>query len=124
MAMVGSVTNLTRNGVKDWLVQRVSAVVLATYAIFLVGWVVVNGPVTYDYWQALFTNFWMRLFTLSALVALLAHAWIGLWTIAGDYLNARALGANAGWVRFLFLALCAVAMFVYVVWGIQILWGL
>lgn len=35
--MVASVTSLGRSGVYDWLVQRVSAIVLAVYFVFLLG---------------------------------------------------------------------------------------
>ena len=36
--MVTSVTNLSRSGLYDWMAQRVSAVVLAAYFIFLIGY--------------------------------------------------------------------------------------
>ncbi len=36
--MVNSVTNLGRSGVFDWLIQRVTAYVLALYTIFLLGY--------------------------------------------------------------------------------------
>ena len=34
--MVTSVTNLSRSGLYDWMAQRVSAVLLAAYTLFLV----------------------------------------------------------------------------------------
>ena len=40
--MVTSVTNLSRSGLYDWMAQRVSAVVLAAYFIFLIGYLVAN----------------------------------------------------------------------------------
>ncbi len=124
MGMVTKVTNLARNGVGDWLVQRVSAVVLASYVLFLTGWLVLGEPVTFGHWYSLFAHTGMRIFSLAALLALVAHSWVGMWTIAGDYLNARALGRAAGPARFAFFGLCVALMFVYVVWGVQILWGL
>ena len=44
--------------------------------------------------------------------------------IATDYLTPMALGKSATAVRFLFQAVCGVAMFAYFVWGVQILWGI
>ena len=38
--MVTSVTNLSRSGLYDWMAQRVSAVVLAAYFIFLIGYAI------------------------------------------------------------------------------------
>lgn len=113
--MVSSVTNLGRSGVYDWMVQRVSAYVLALYTIFLFGFMLMTD-VTYDSWSALFSQTWFRIFSLMALLSLGAHAWVGLWTITTDYVKA------AG-PRFLIQALCGAIMFVYLVWGVQILWG-
>lgn len=114
--MVSSVTNLGRSGVYDWMVQRVSAYVLALYTIFLLGFLLTTD-VSYDAWSGLFEQTWFRIFSLMALVAMGAHAWVGLWTISTDYIKATG-------PRFLFQAACGATMFVYVVWGVQILWGL
>ncbi|WP_339805829.1 succinate dehydrogenase, hydrophobic membrane anchor protein [uncultured Marinobacter sp.] len=113
---VSSVTNLGRSGVYDWMVQRVSAYVLALYTIFLLGFMLTTD-VTYDAWAGLFGQTWFRIFSLGTLIALGGHAWVGLWTVTTDYIKATAL-------RFLIQAACGATMFVYVVWGIQILWGL
>ncbi|NQD93522.1 succinate dehydrogenase, hydrophobic membrane anchor protein [Pseudomonas sp. CrR25] len=121
--MVTNVTNFSRSGLSDWVVQRVSAVVLAAYTLFLFGFVLLSPDMGYAEWQALFSNTAMRIFSLLALVALLAHAWVGMWTIATDYLTPMALGKSATAVRFLFQAACGIAIFVFFVWGVQILWG-
>ncbi len=115
--MVASVTSLGRNGLYDWLMQRVTAVVLAAYAVFLMGYLVVNPGLGFEQWNALFENTCMRIFSLLALLSLGAHAWVGLWTVSTDYIKATGL-------RFIFQAICGLVMFVYVVWGVQILWGL
>lgn len=116
MGSVNSVTNLGRSGVFDWLIQRVTAYVLALYTLFLLGFMVFSD-VNYETWSALFGQTWFRIFTLLALLSLGAHAWVGLWTVTTDYIKAMA-------PRFLVQAVCGLTMFVYVVWGIQILWGL
>lgn len=113
---VSSVTNLGRSGVYDWMVQRVSAYLLALYTLFLLGFMLTTD-VTYESWSALFEQTWFRIFSLGTLIALGGHAWAGLWTVTTDYIKATAL-------RFLGQAACGTAMFVYAVWGIQILWGL
>lgn len=115
--MVASVTSLGRNGLYDWMVQRVSAVVLAAYTVFIIGYLVLNPDLTYSQWNALFEQTCVRIFTLLALLSFGAHAWVGLWTISTDYIKATVF-------RFLFQALSGLVMFVYVIWGIQILWGL
>ena len=114
--MVNSVTNLGRSGVFDWLIQRVTAYVLALYTIFLLGYMLTTD-VNYDTWNALFDQTLFRIFTLMALLSIGAHAWVGLWTVTTDYI--KAMGP-----KFIVQAACGLTMFVYVVWGIQILWGL
>lgn len=114
--MVNSVTNLGRSGVFDWLIQRVTAYVLAVYTIFILGFMVVSD-VNFETWNALFDQAWFRIFSLMALLSLGAHAWVGLWTVTTDYIKAMA-------PRFLVQAGSGLVMFVYLIWGIQILWGL
>jgi succinate dehydrogenase / fumarate reductase membrane anchor subunit len=83
-----------------------------------------HPDLTFEQWQALFDGTPMKLFSLLAVFSLAAHAWIGMWTVASDYLNERQLGRSAVKIRFAFQAVCAIALFVYVFWGIQIIWGL
>jgi succinate dehydrogenase hydrophobic anchor subunit len=54
--MVTNVTNLSRSGLYDWMAQRVSAVVLAAYFIFLIGYVVAHPGIGYAQWHGLFAN--------------------------------------------------------------------
>lgn len=121
--MVTNVTNFSRSGLYDWMAQRVSAVVLAAYFLFLLGYLLFNPGLTYAEWHGLFSRTAMRIFSLLALVALSVHAWVGMWTISTDYLTPMALGKSATVVRFLFQAVCGIAMFAFFVWGVQILWG-
>jgi succinate dehydrogenase / fumarate reductase membrane anchor subunit len=114
--MVASVTNFGRSGVYDWLMQRVSAVVLGLYVLFMIGFFVMTPHVTYENWHNLFACTSMKVFSLLAILSLGAHAWIGLWTVSTDYMK-------NGIARFVFQAACGLVMFIYVVWGIQILWG-
>ena len=121
--MVTNVTNFSRSGLYDWMAQRVSAVVLAAYFLFLLGYLLFNPGLTFAEWHGLFSHTAMRIFSLLALVALSVHAWVGMWTISTDYLTPMALGKAATVVRFLFQAVCGMAMFAFFVWGVQILWG-
>ena len=122
--MVTNVTSFARSGLAVWMVLRVSAVILAAYTLFLLGYVVLNPGMGYAEWQGLFSNNAMRIFSLLSLVALCAHAWVGIWTISTDYLTPMALGKSATAVRFIFQAACGIAIFVFLAWGVQILWGI
>lgn len=105
---------LGKGGVADWIVQRKSAVVMAVYFAYLVYFICVNCPLTYDAWQGLFQSLVFKLVTVIVLIYLLKHAWVGLWTIATDYLA----GVTT---RNLFLFLCKSLLLVYLIWGIYIL---
>ncbi len=119
--MVKSVTSFGRSGLSDWLLQRVSGVILLAYALCLGGTLVIG--VNYAQWQAMFASTGMRVFTLLAILSLAAHAWIGMWAVGTDYLTERMLGTKGNLLRLAFQIGCSLAIFVYVIWGTQILWG-
>ena len=116
MDMVTNVTSLGRSGLYDWMIQRATAIILAAYVVFIVGFFIVTPDVTYETWKGFFQSSCVRIFSLLALISMLAHAWIGMWTVSTDYLKATG-------VRFVFQALCGTGAFVYLVWGIEIIWG-
>ena len=122
--MVTNITNLSRSGLYDWMLQRLTAIILGAYTLFLLGYLVWNPDLQFSQWSALFAENWMKIFSLLALLSILAHAWVGMWTITTDYLNERAFGSKSVLVRFPVQVVCFIALFSYVVWGVQILWGL
>lgn len=121
--MRNSATSFSRSGVSDWLVQRVSAYILGAYFLFLIGFLFCGESATHAGWVALFDCTAVRIFTLLSVLALAAHAWVGLWTVFTDYVNERQMGAKALVIRLFLQTGMAIFIFVYVVWAIQILWG-
>ena len=115
--MVTTITNFGRSGLYDWLLQRISAVVLALYSVFMVVYLLLNPQLDYAQWDALFGMTSMRIFSLMALLSLGAPCWIGLWSVSTDYIKPFVF-------RFVFQMVIGVLMFVYTVWGVQLLWGL
>ena len=122
--MVTAVTSFGRSGLYDWLIQRVTAVVLLAYSLCLGGFLLTHPDLQYAEWRAVFDSTAMRVFSLLALISLGAHAWIGLWAVVTDYVTVRMMGPKATVLRLLFQCGCGVVMFVYLVWGVQILWGM
>ncbi|HOY22568.1 MAG TPA: succinate dehydrogenase, hydrophobic membrane anchor protein [Cellvibrio sp.] len=121
--MVTSVTSFGRSGLYDWLIQRVGAVVMAAYVIFLAVYIALNPDLTYEQWSALFGQLWVRVFSFVTLLSFISHAWIGLWAVLTDYLTERLMGSKATVLRiFAQMVLGGVAI-TYLVWGIEILWG-
>ncbi|GLP94870.1 succinate dehydrogenase, hydrophobic membrane anchor protein [Paraferrimonas sedimenticola] len=114
--MVTNAASFGRSGVHDFILIRASAVVLACYSIFMLVFVVSTPQLTFDIWQGLFATLPMKVFTLVTLIALLIHAWIGIWQVLTDYVKAHVL---RGVLQFLFV----VAAFSYLVAGFVIVWG-
>ena len=121
--MVTPVTSFGRSGLYDWLLQRFTAVILLAWVLCVAGFVVTHPALDHAAWSAYFTSRAMKVFSMMALVSLVAHAWIGLWSVSTDYLTLRTLGPRATALRMVFQAGFAVILFAYLVWGIQILWG-
>jgi succinate dehydrogenase / fumarate reductase membrane anchor subunit len=102
-------------GLRDWLAQRVTAVVLLVYTLLLIGVVVLGPGLDYGTWAGLFASVWMKVATLLALIALVWHAWVGVRDIYMDYIKATG-------VR-LFLQVATVLLLVgYAFWAVIILW--
>jgi succinate dehydrogenase / fumarate reductase membrane anchor subunit len=103
-------------GTGNWLVQRISALVMAVYIVIAVPYVVLHAPGSYADWKALFSGGFFRLATMLFLVALIWHAWIGMRDILIDYVHHYAL-------RLATQAAVAIVLVFYVIWSASILWG-
>ena len=121
--MVTNVTSLGKNGLYDWIIQRATAVILGIYFLCVMSFLITHPDMTYMEWQNYIRSDLMRVFTLLALLSLAAHAWVGLWTISTDYLTTRHAGKYGTVLRGAFQAGCALVTIIYLIWGIQILWG-
>lgn len=114
--MVSKITNetsLSRSGLRDWLIQRLTAIMLAVYTVFLVSYLIVHSPLQYSDWHALFSNGFMRIFTILTLLSMVYHTWVGIWTVLTDYIHAPRL-------RLTIYALVIFVLLGYLLWGIAI----
>ena len=121
--MVTSVAKHSRSGLYDWIIQRTSAVLLAAYTLCILGSLIMNPDMDYQAWSGLFNSNLMRIFSLITLIALCAHAWIGMWTVSTDYITSLQFGNSATIIRVVFQVGIALIVMIYLVWGIQIFWG-
>jgi len=102
-------------GLRDWLAQRVTAVVMAAYVMVFGVYAMFAVPPGYEAWAGLFAPPWMKVATLLAVVALIYHVWIGMREIFMDYVKPTWIRLCAYVLTILWLAACAV-------WSVQILW--
>lgn len=104
-------------GLRDWLIQRISAVVMTVYSLFLAVWLLMQPRLDYDAWTGLFSSLVMRTFTLLFLMCLFYHAWIGMRSITMDYVKSTG-------VRLSIHVLGILVSLLYTIWSVQILWGM
>ncbi|KKO49157.1 succinate dehydrogenase [Arsukibacterium sp. MJ3] len=114
--MVLNQASLKRDGVQDYVSLRTSAIVLSLYTLFILGFFLVTPVVTFEIWQALFANIFMKVFTLLALLSIAVHTRIGLWQVLTDYVKSASTRAV---LQFFLYALA----FGYVAVGLFVLWG-
>jgi succinate dehydrogenase / fumarate reductase membrane anchor subunit len=102
-------------GLKDWLAQRLTALVLVVYTIVLLCALMFGPELDYGVWASLFASTWMKVLTLLALVSLSWHAWIGVRDIWMDYVKPTGLR--------LFLEVATIVVLAgYAWWAVIILW--
>ena len=113
--MVERVVTGAHYGLRDWLAQRITAVIMAVYTVILLVVLVGGVPITYPVWKDLFAQGWMRVATLLFAASLGWHAWVGMRDILMDYVK------PAG-VRLTLEVAVLLVIAGYLAWAVQILW--
>ncbi|MFJ3046380.1 succinate dehydrogenase, hydrophobic membrane anchor protein [Herbaspirillum chlorophenolicum] len=94
-------------GLRDWLAQRATAVVMAVYTVILLVCFFTSVHFSYEGWGALFSHQWFKIATFVTLMALFFHAWIGVRDIWMDYVKPVALRLVLQVATILWLIGCA-----------------
>lgn len=115
--MVNRVVTGAHYGLRDWLIQRITAALMAGYSVALAAWLLLQPHLDYDTWTGLFSGQPMRTFTLLFLLSVFYHAWVGVRNIVMDYVK------PAG-VRLTIHILMILILLLYAIWVVQILWGM
>ncbi|MBC7684924.1 MAG: succinate dehydrogenase, hydrophobic membrane anchor protein [Bdellovibrionales bacterium] len=103
-------------GLKDWLAQRLTAIVMAVYTFVLLFAFLSGQNFTYDGWSALFARQWFKLFSLITFLALYYHAWVGMRDIWMDYVKPAGMRLGLQALTIVWLIGCAF-------YTVQILWS-
>ena len=104
-------------GTRDWLSQRVTAVLMALFTLALLAQVIFGGPMGYDSWAAIFSRQWMKVATFVVIVSLAWHAWVGMRDVWMDYVKPVAIRLPLQIFTIVWLTGCAG-------WAVQVLWRL
>lgn len=115
--MVKAVYGVNHQGLRDWLVQHISACIMAIYTIGIVVFLATQSEINYTHWTSLFSYTWMKIATAIVFLLLLFHAWIGVWTVITDYVKCAAIRLTL----YVFILLALVAFFIaatLILWGV------
>ncbi|MBI4194853.1 MAG: succinate dehydrogenase, hydrophobic membrane anchor protein [Betaproteobacteria bacterium] len=104
-------------GLRDWLAQRVTAVVMTVYTLLFLVALVSLPQLDYAHWKALFAMPVMRYATLLFMLSLLVHTWVGVRNIFMDYVKPIGL-------RLVLYAVVILALVSFGTWSVQILWSI
>ena len=103
-------------GLRPWLLQRLTAVVMAGYTVVLLACLLMRPIASQADLRNLFAGGFFRVATLLFVSALLYHAWVGLRDIFMDYVKPM-------WIRLGLQVAVVLALLGYFVWAAAILWG-
>jgi len=104
-------------GVRDWLAQRITSVLMAAFTVVVVVQVLMPGALDYYRWSAIFSTQWMKVLTFVTIVSLLYHAWVGMRNVWMDYIKPVSIRLTLDMITIAWLVGCAG-------WAVQVLWRL
>ena len=103
-------------GMRDWLAQRVTAIVMVIFTVVLLVSFLSGQNFNYEGWAGLFARQWFKLFTLVTFFGLYYHVWVGIRDIWMDYVKPVGIRLTLQIATVLWLLACDA-------WTVQILWS-
>jgi succinate dehydrogenase / fumarate reductase membrane anchor subunit len=104
-------------GVRDWLAQRITSVVMTLFTLAVIVQVLLPGELGYDRWAGIFSRQWMKVLTFTVIISMLLHVWVGMRDIWMDYIKPVGIRLTLQAFTILWLVGCAG-------WAVQVLWRL
>ena len=102
------------NGLRSWLLQRISAVYLAAYLVAVVVAISICFPATYTQWHSWIAHPVVNVATVIFFISLMFHAWVGIRDVILDYVSPLI-------IRFLLLVFIGAGLLSMGIWSIRIL---
>jgi succinate dehydrogenase membrane anchor subunit len=101
-------------GLRAWLLQRITAVYLAIYIVVAVVYLLSRETVDFSTWHNWIASPWMGIATTLFALALLLHVWVGIRDVLIDYVHRVSL-------RLLFMVATALILLGSLLWVIRAL---
>lgn len=108
-------TGAAHAGLIEWLIQRLTAVYMALFLIFLFTQVSADFYTTYEQWAQWFNGSMVRWAWMIFYISVLWHSWIGLRSVFLDYIKPF-------WLRLTLTLVTAMVLFVHAMWLVDILY--
>ncbi|HVZ46095.1 MAG TPA: succinate dehydrogenase, hydrophobic membrane anchor protein [Ramlibacter sp.] len=103
-------------GTRDWLAQRVTAVVMALFTLVVLAQVIfTKGAIGYDKWAGIFAPQWMKMLTFATILGIVYHVWVGMRDVLMDYVKPVGIRLVLQILAIVWLVGCAG-------WAFQVLW--
>jgi succinate dehydrogenase / fumarate reductase membrane anchor subunit len=115
--MVNRIVVGAHYGLKDWIIQRASAVVMALYTVLIAVVILAARPADFESWRGVFACGPIKFATFLFALSLFYHAWIGVRDLWMDYVKNTSL-------RLVLHVLTILALTGYAGWAASILWSL
>ena len=115
--MVKRLVSGAHYGFRDWLAQRITAVVMAVYTVIFAISAMTMQAMNHENWRGLFAGGLMRFATFLFFMSLCYHAWIGVRDIFMDYVKPTG-------VRLALHVIVILLLVGYAGWAAQTLWRL
>lgn len=75
------------SGLRAWVLQRLSAMYLLVFIIYMLGMFIFMPPSDYQQWRAFVAQPLVSLAILLFYISLLLHAWVGIRDVLLDYVH-------------------------------------
>ncbi len=101
------------SGMQAWALQRITAVYLAIYIVYMIGFFIFTPPVSYEAWQLWVARPHVSMAMLLFFGSVFLHAWVGVRNVLIDYVHLFSL-------RFTLLTLVGMALLACGVWSLEV----
>ena len=109
---------LKRNGVKEWIFQRFSNMLILVFAVVYIGLFFSLETVDYASWQAMHGAMWFKLFATFTLIVVMINSILAGWQIGTDYTQKVPIPAFSP----LFHSFYILGSLAFLAFGLYILW--
>lgn len=109
-------TGSAHTGLREWLLQRVTAIYMGAFVLYLVLRFIIDPITSYTAWKAWFASPAVRVAFAIFFASLLLHSWIGMRSVFMDYVKPM-------WVRFVVQLGTATALLILALWSVHILFA-